>query len=448
MSDSAVVASNILASRLKGRVVTPDDNLYQSEKNFPWSQTCWLPAACYVQPHTSDEVAIALKCIKEAESQFAIRCGGHNCNVNVSSVDSSGVVIDLRNLNSLSLDRTSGIARVGAGCKWEQVYAFLEEHGLTAIGGRQKDVGVGGFFLGGGMSAFSNLHGLGADNIVNFEVVLASSIIVNANKDENSDLCHALKGGGSNFGVVTRFDIQTCEIKAQYTLNMYDLADYSNILRATIEVQEAMETDPKYGMFVTFYPTMCFVGLFYADWAEETPKAFKSMKSLVDSLRPATHLRRQVYTASTKLSYDMYLNIHKHWLGMLEKNPGAGNMFYAIPPVSTNVSQLAEARGGNPMGIERVPQTWWAFASEWEDEVNDAAGYQGVSELCSGAQKIAQEKGQLLNLIFMNDASTSQNVLASYGADNARMLQETAAKYDPQGVFQKLQYDGFLIRKM
>lgn len=70
-----------------------------------------------------------------------------------------------------------------------------------------------------------------------------------------------------------------------------------------------METDPKYGMFVTFYPTMSVVGLFYADWASETPKAFQpflnlkslvnsvvpttngTVKSLVDVLGPATHLR-------------------------------------------------------------------------------------------------------------------------------------------------------------
>ncbi|KAI2473545.1 6-hydroxy-D-nicotine oxidase [Annulohypoxylon bovei var. microspora] len=487
MSNSSIAATAMLASRLEGHVVTSNDKQYELGRDFPWSRTCWLPAACYVQPRTPDEVAVALKSIKEAGSQFAIRCGGHNCNTNVSSVDGSGVVIDLRNLNTLSLDKTSGVARIGSGNTWEQAYAFLEEYGLTAIGGRQNDVGVGGFLLGGGMSAFCNLYGLGVDSIVNFEVVLADSTIVNANKNENSDLYRALKGGGPNFGmllsnchenwvkfidgiskpgIVTRFDIQTYEIKAQYTLNIYDRADYANILRATIEVQEAMETDPKYGMFVTFNPTMCFVGLFYADWIEETPRAFQSffnlkslvssvvpttngtMKSLVNALGPATHLRRQVCTASTKISYDMYLDVHRHWLKMLEKYPGAGNMFYAIQPVSTAVPQLAEARGGNSLGMECVPQTWWAFASEWQDEENDASGYQGVSELCSGAQKIAQDKGQLLDLLFMNDASTSQNVLGSYGADSARRLQETAAKYDPEGVFQKLQKDGFLIRKM
>ncbi|XXG96804.1 hypothetical protein Hte_003095 [Hypoxylon texense] len=454
MSNSAAAACATLTSALPERVITPDDVQYESLRNFPWSQTCWLPAACYVQPRSPEEVAVALKAIKEAGSQFTIRGGGHNCNPNVSSINGSGVVIDLRHMNSVSFDKSRGIANIGSGSNWGQVYAFLEEHGLTAIGGRQKDVGVGGFLLGG------------ADSIVNFEVVLADSTIVNANQEENPDLYRALKGGGTNFGVVTRFDIQTYEIKAQYTLNVYDRGDYANILRATVEVQKAMETDPKYGMFVTFYPTMSVVGLFYADWVSETPEAFQpffnlkslinsvvpttngTVKSLVDALGPATHLRRHVSMASSKVSYDLYLDIHKHWLAMLEKYPGAGNMFYALQPLSTAVAQLAEARGGNTLGIERVPQSWWAFAAEWPDEENDVAGYQGVNELYSGMREIAEEQGQLLDFIFMNDASVSQKALASYGADNVKRLQETAAKYDPEGFFQKQQKDGFLLRKM
>ncbi|KAI1376860.1 6-hydroxy-D-nicotine oxidase [Hypoxylon crocopeplum] len=457
MSSSATATRDILAATLPGCVTAPSDTQYAFERDFPWSPTCWLPAACYVRPRTPDEVATVLKAIRETGSKFAIRCGGHNCNPNMSSVDGSGIVIDIRDLNSISVDKSSGIARIGAGSKWNQVYTSLEENGLTAIGGRQNDVGVGGFLLGGGLGAFSNLYGLGADNIVNFEVVLADSKIVNANSKENPDLYRALKGGGSNFGIVTRFDIQTYEIKAHYTLNVYDPADYANILRATVEAQEVMETDLKYGMFVTFNPNMVVVGLFYADWVSETPTGFQpflhlkslvtsavpptngTLKSLVDAIGPTTHLRRQVYTASTKISYDLYVDVHKHWLEMVKKYPDAGNMFYAIQPISATVAQAAEVRGGNTLGIEHMPQTY---------EAHDTAAKQGINELGSGMTSIAKERGQLLDFIFMNDATASQNVLASYGAGNARRLRETATKYDPEGVFQKLQNDGFLIRKM
>lgn len=61
----------------------------------------------------------------------------------------------------------------------------------------------------GGLSFFSSREGLICDNVVNYEAVLASGEVVNANANENADLFKALKGGGNNFGVVTRFDMRT-----------------------------------------------------------------------------------------------------------------------------------------------------------------------------------------------------------------------------------------------
>ena len=69
-----------------------------------------------------------------------------------------------------------------------------------AIGASQKDVGVSGYLLGGGMPAFPNLHGLSTDGVLNHEVILADSTVVNANKTTNGDLHRVLKGGGCNFG--------------------------------------------------------------------------------------------------------------------------------------------------------------------------------------------------------------------------------------------------------
>ncbi|OTA97742.1 hypothetical protein M434DRAFT_65172, partial [Hypoxylon sp. CO27-5] len=60
----------------------------------------------------------------------------------------SGIVIDLRDLNSISVDKPSGIAQMGSRNTWGRVYAFLEDYGLAATGGRQKDVRVEGFTLG------------------------------------------------------------------------------------------------------------------------------------------------------------------------------------------------------------------------------------------------------------------------------------------------------------
>lgn len=75
-------------------------------------------------------------------------------------------------------------------------------------GGRERDVAVAGFLLGGGTSLYTCRGGFGCDQVINFEVVLADGRIVQANRDEHADLFKVLKGGGNNFGIVTRFDMQ------------------------------------------------------------------------------------------------------------------------------------------------------------------------------------------------------------------------------------------------
>jgi FAD/FMN-containing dehydrogenase len=98
---------------------------------------------------------------------------------------------------------------VEPGAAWKDVYSNLLQTGnVTVTGGRDGGVGVGGFLLGGGLSYYTGRNGLGCDQVVNFEVVLANGSIVNANQQENSDLWKALKGGGLNFGIVTRFDLR------------------------------------------------------------------------------------------------------------------------------------------------------------------------------------------------------------------------------------------------
>lgn len=91
-------------------------------------------------------------------------------------------------------------------------------------------------------------------------------------------------------GIVTRFDFETYPlIKTKYTVNLYDPANYVNILRATVEVQESMESDPKIGLFVSFNPTFIVVGLLYADAPVEVPSAFDpflNLKSLTATAVP------------------------------------------------------------------------------------------------------------------------------------------------------------------
>lgn len=110
-------------------------------------------------------------------------------------------------MNATSYNPSTNIASLQSGGRWRDVYAELQKKNVVVAGGRDGGVGVGGFLLGGGISFFQAAIGYSCDTIVNYEVVLANGSIINANKTSNPDLFKGLKGGGSNFGIVTRFDL-------------------------------------------------------------------------------------------------------------------------------------------------------------------------------------------------------------------------------------------------
>ena len=100
--------------------------------------------------------------------------------------------------------------RVGAANRWQQVYEYLDQRGLVAAGGRVSSVGSS-LLLGGGLSYFSGYRGWAANNIANYEVVLANSSIIQVNNETAPDLFWALKGGTNNFGIVVHYDLITYE---------------------------------------------------------------------------------------------------------------------------------------------------------------------------------------------------------------------------------------------
>ncbi|KAI9035718.1 FAD-binding oxidoreductase [Aspergillus affinis] len=448
------------------QLVTPDvEAKFQQAVAVPWSQTCWTPAAGYVYVKDSQELTQAVDIVKSTGSKFAVRTTGHNPNAGFSSADRDTIVLDIRQFQSKELT-SDGVARVGSGSTWGEVYAWLEEHNLSAIGGRDRQVGLGGFLLGGGMGALPNLYGLGADGVKNFEILLADGSLVNANADENADLHRALKGGGSNFGIVTRFDLETHPlINVQYTINAYNLDDYVAINKATVAVQKAMEDDPKIGLFTNYNNGLVAVGMLYGDTPAEPPGAFqqfRELNSLLMTVLPVTNgtvlslaeamghvqetKKRAICTSTTQVSQELYDEVYKYWVEVRDTLPADHVLHYTIQPMGSAGVQEGKKRGGNIMGHQSTPQTWWVFTCEWPEDGDDTAAQGAVDKMLAKVQSLAEERQLLLDYQCMSFAQASQKVLGSYGAENIQTLQDVAAKYDPEGVFQKLQHGGFLLR--
>lgn len=112
-------------------------------------------------------------------------------------------------MNHTSYDPNTGLASIGPGSRWLDVYQTLDPHGVGVTGGRLGSVGAGGLLTGGGCSLYMFRDGFACDSVVAHEVVLADGSIVKASSEESPDLHRALKGGVNNFGIVTKFYLRT-----------------------------------------------------------------------------------------------------------------------------------------------------------------------------------------------------------------------------------------------
>lgn len=118
----------------------------------------------------------------------------------------------MTNLKSLSISADQNTVSAGAALDWYGVNKFLEPYGRIVVGGRLKTIGVSGLTIGGGISYFTAKYGFAMDNVVSYEMVLASGAIVTASATNKPDLFWAMKGGGSNFGIVTKFVFATYKV--------------------------------------------------------------------------------------------------------------------------------------------------------------------------------------------------------------------------------------------
>lgn len=185
----------------------PNSTEYALQDANYWSlNQASVHSVCRVAPSSSADVSVALTVLKDECCPFAVKSGGHAAFRNASNID-GGVTIDFKNMAKVSISSDQKQVSVEPGLRWAQVYEKLDKVGLGVVGGRVADIGVGGLTLGGGISFFSGRYGWACDNFNNYEVVFADGTIHDVNYTSFPDLYFALRGGGNNFGIVTRFDL-------------------------------------------------------------------------------------------------------------------------------------------------------------------------------------------------------------------------------------------------
>ena len=145
----------------------------------------------------------------------------------------NGVLISMLGFNRNQMINNNAIVQVGPGQTWNDVYTYTSPFNKGVAGGRFSPVGVGGLLLGGGLPYFASQVGWACSTVKAYQVVLADSTIVEATATDNSDLFWALKGGSNNFGIVTRFDMETLDVTDLYGGDtLYNPSSYPAFLKA------------------------------------------------------------------------------------------------------------------------------------------------------------------------------------------------------------------------
>ena len=211
MSSSSTTSVPIaqLRSSFDGRVTGPGDAGYDQARKVFYGKWDRRPAAV-VRPTSAQEVARVVTLAAESGSELAVRSGGHS--LAGHSVSDGGIVLDLAELTALDIDLDSGTAWAQTGLTAAAYTAQVGEHGLATGFGDTGSVGIGGITLGGGVGFLVRRHGLTIDNLLAAELVTADGQILEVDDERHPDLFWAIRGGGGNFGVATRFKFRLHEL--------------------------------------------------------------------------------------------------------------------------------------------------------------------------------------------------------------------------------------------
>ncbi|KAM0558281.1 hypothetical protein ACHAPJ_004975 [Fusarium lateritium] len=466
-------AESLVKAGLESRILTPTDAEFSARQESYWSNSAKIKPACIVQPRTPEEVAAVVKALAAAGQKFAVRSGGHTNWAGSNNIE-DGVTVDLVHLSEVTFKASDETADIGPGCKWRQVYAELSKHGRAVAGGREGNVGVAGLLLGGGNAFYTARQGFGCDNVVAYQIVLASGDIVVADENNNTDLFRVLKGGSSNFGIVTKFTMKAIKTDRVWGgMTFFPKQIIPSAIDALSAFADNVSSDVNSNLVCIFTHMPNFkdvvIATLYANMeGVEKPKAYEKWLALPEIMSTV----KDTTISEMAFEYNIPANYYDTWFTSCFKNDiriitkaselhdklveelkefiPDGNFITQclFQPLPTLFGQRCVEAGGNVMGVERHKSNGILFlavvmANTPEQEAFARPKVQAwIQEVREFAATI---EGGNLEWTYLNYADKSQDPLGSYGAENIKKMKDAAAKYDPEQVFQKLVPGGFKI---
>ena len=197
-----------LRATFNGRVITPDDASYDKARAIFYGGIDRRPAVI-IRAADAADVARVVLLARETGLELAVRSGGHSP---AGHGVSDGIVLDLSRMRALDIDAEHRTAWAQTGLTAGEYTAAAGAYGLATGFGDTGSVGIGGITLGGGVGFLVRKYGLTIDNLLAADVATADGQLLRADAETHPDLFWAIRGGGGNFGVATRFKFRLHEV--------------------------------------------------------------------------------------------------------------------------------------------------------------------------------------------------------------------------------------------
>jgi FAD/FMN-containing dehydrogenase len=440
-----------LDSRVQGRLLRPGDQGWNDAVSIWNGMAARLPALV-LQPASARDVAATVGFAREHGLLLSVKGGGHN--IAGTSVVEGGLTLDLSRMREVSVDPDAKVVHVGPGCLLGEVDQATQAHGLATVLGFVSETGVAGLTLGGGFGYLTRRFGWTVDNLAEVEVVTADGQVRTANRDQHPELFWALRGGGGNFGVVTRFSFRLHQVGPTVTggLIVWSAERAAEVLAVYRELTESAPRELTAATIARLAPPAPFLpqawhgkpitGMILCHSGANADADLAPVRALgnpiVDLVGPKPYTAQQSMLNALEPKW-----LHRYWKA--EFFPGLSGGFLdafrdhalrVTSPLSQSVifhlaGALNDREGDDGAVGNRGAHYIGGFNATWPP---GAPADPHVAWARKGWERIRpfSTGGNYVNFQLAEDDST--RTAAAYG-DNYQRLQRVKADYDPDNLF-------------
>jgi FAD/FMN-containing dehydrogenase len=445
-------AKEELKESVKGSVLSPDDPGYEEARQI-WNAMIDRRPAVIVQCAQADDIPPVIRFARKNGLEFSIRGAGHNIAGNALCDD--GVTIDFSRMKNVRVDAGKRRAYVEPGATLANLDEAAQAHGLATPVGINSTTGIAGLTLGGGFGWLTRKYGMTIDNLVSVDLITAEGKKIRASENDNSDLFWAVRGGGGNFGVVTRFEFQLFPVGPEIVagLIVFPFSQAKQILTKYRQFVASAPEELNVWVVLRQAPPLPFLPenvhgkevvvlpIFYSGAVANAEKLIAPLRAFGNA--HGEHIGAQPYVQWQK-AFDPLLTpgARNYWKSHNFTELADGALNSIIEFAGNLPSSQCEIFIGLIAGApNRVAPGAMAYGhrdakfvlnvhGRWDDAKDDQKCVKWAREFFNASAPYASA-GAYVN--FMT-AEESERVAAAYGSNYARLV-EIKRRYDPENVF-------------